>query len=291
MCAALHAFFLLRSCSSVACSPHIGTAGSGSTIEGTLFPDWAYLLFISNFWSAWLGEWGFRPLSLFVVARYRGAILPRRASSDLVAPSGGPSAGNDSGNRLGTNIQARTVARLATMIKILHALSPILQNGCPRNGRLACVAHTATEMVPRTTRLICLARLCNGNTWRLTCAAYEMARGSGQSLACNLGYTSISFACAGILLLLELSPQSRVAKLLSTLPITMIGRLSYFTYLFQTLVVGVAISLIFSSRFAVASPETAGQLTVGLVCLFLVAWLSFQLVESPILSTARRFRY
>jgi peptidoglycan/LPS O-acetylase OafA/YrhL len=261
-----------------------------STVEGPLFPSWVYLLFVSNFWSAALGEWGFRPLSLlwslaieeqfylvapFAICWLRPATAPRVLILAIVlAPLFRivMCAFGDAGKFATHFLPFCRMDALALGVLVAWLMRQPEWSAALRERYVWLVGATAALGVS----LMLLTK------WRVAPGSLALA---------TWGYSAIAFACAGGLLLLELFPRSLVARLLSLFPLTLIGRLSYFAYLFQTLVVGVAVSLFFSGRFAVANPDTTGQLAVGVVTLFLTAWASWQFVESPILSMARRFRY
>ena len=113
----------------------------------------------------------------------------------------------------------------------------------------------------------------------------------GHPALASWGYTAISLACAGTLLLLELEPRSIAARILARPSIAWVGRMSYFTYLFQTILVGLLISFIFHGRLAVEPAHSALQIVVGFLAFYTVAVLSWNWFEAPLINLARRCRY
>jgi peptidoglycan/LPS O-acetylase OafA/YrhL len=119
----------------------------------------------------------------------------------------------------------------------------------------------------------------------------KLRAGNGGFVMAAGGYTIVAGFFATVLLLLETQPATRFHRLLSLSGPVLLGRYSYFLYLFQGLAVGLIASLAFERRWAVASLDHWTLATVGLAGMLLVAALSWRYFEAPLISLGHRWAY
>ena len=116
------------------------------------------------------------------------------------------------------------------------------------------------------------------------------ATNAGRPMALG-GYTLVAAFYALLLLLTLCSPGSWWSRALGMRPLAQLGRWSYFVYLFQGLLIGLAVGLLFHRRLAVVSPANTWQFTAGLAGLLVAAALSGKFLEAPLLRWGRRHAY
>jgi peptidoglycan/LPS O-acetylase OafA/YrhL len=102
------------------------------------------------------------------------------------------------------------------------------------------------------------------------------------------GYTVVAVFYFLVLLHTELQRGSRVARTLAWAPWRLLGRYSYFIYLFHGMIVSLAVSLCFQRQFGFVHPTTWLQLGTGLAALLATAAASWHFLEQPLLAWTRR---
>jgi len=110
-------------------------------------------------------------------------------------------------------------------------------------------------------------------------ASFAMAAG---------GYTIVAVFYSALLLLADFSRGSLLTRALSLAPLVLLGRYSYFIYLFHGWIVGLIVSLLFRHQWGLAPAVDVPQLAVGLAGLFVVASLSWRWFEEPLLTATRK---
>jgi peptidoglycan/LPS O-acetylase OafA/YrhL len=260
------------------------------SIEGSVFPWWVYASFTSNFWSAYVQDWGFRPLSLLwslaieeqfyavaplVVWWIRPAALPHALLVTIVLAPILRMACCFFGDA------GRFAAHFLPFCRMDSLAMGMLVSWALRDEATLAALQRHSRWIVRVTVLAFLS-LALLTKWRVA---------PGHLALATWGYSAISLACAGSLLLLELNPRSNASAVLGRPAIAWVGRLSYFIYLFQTVLVGLAISVIFSHRLAITPAQSIWQLGVGLLVFIAAAVASWNLFETPLINLARRFRY
>ena len=124
------------------------------------------------------------------------------------------------------------------------------------------------------------------------CAVLTKLRAGNGSLPMSAwGYTVMAVFYTSWLLLCETRPASKLCQLLSATPLVLLGRWSYFVYLFQGFVTGIVVNLVFHRHLAVSAPTTWLQLMVGLTGLIVVAAASWCWFEAPFIARGRRRSY
>jgi peptidoglycan/LPS O-acetylase OafA/YrhL len=124
------------------------------------------------------------------------------------------------------------------------------------------------------------------------CVALTKLRASNGSLPMAAwGYTVVALFYTTWLLLCETRPASKLSQLLSVRPLVLLGRWSYFIYLFQSFVAGIVVNLVFHRCFAISAPTTWLQLAVGLAGLLVVAAASWRWFEAPFITWGHRQSY
>jgi peptidoglycan/LPS O-acetylase OafA/YrhL len=253
------------------------------------WPAAVYFLFSTNLWMAAVGDWGYRPLShlwsLGIEEQfYLGApwlirwIRPERIGILLLgfilfAPCVRLAL-------LAAGENSFTVAMLpfdrmdALGFGLLSAWgmrNPILRMWCERRPNL----------LPSLMGIAAVG-----------CMALTKLRAGNGSLPMSAwGYTVMAVFYSSWLLLCETHPASKLCQLLSTTPLVLLGRWSYFIYLFQGLIIGIVVSLVFRGHLAIGAPTTWLQLVVGLAGLLVVAAASWRWFETPFIAWGRRWCY
>ena len=261
----------------------------GSPPGGRPWPAAVYFLFSTNLWIAAASGWGYGPLAhlwslgieeqFYLVAPWliRWA-RPARIGILL----------------LGFVLFAvciRLLLLMAGMNALTVAMLPICRTDALGLGMLAAwgmrnpVARTWCERRPG--RLLGLMGLA-----AVGCAVLTKLRAGNGSLPMAAGGdTIIALFYTTWLLLCETRPASKLSQLLSATPLVLLGRWSYFIYLFHRFIAGIVISLVFHGRLAICAPATWLQLVVGLAGLLVAAAASWRWLEAPFTAWGRRRAY
>jgi peptidoglycan/LPS O-acetylase OafA/YrhL len=106
-----------------------------------------------------------------------------------------------------------------------------------------------------------------------------------------LAYSLISARCAAILLLACIEERGPLATLLRSRALQRCGILAYGLYLFHQPVNGLAHALVLRSVPALATVPAAALTAAALVVTFVLAELSWRLLEHPLVALGHRMRY
>jgi peptidoglycan/LPS O-acetylase OafA/YrhL len=256
---------------------------------GKPWPTAVYLTFSTNLWMSGAADWGYRPLSplwslaieeqfyLFapwllraippawigrtIFGLIAGATLSRAAMLAYgIAPLGIaflPFARMDS---IGFGLLVAWIVR-----------SPPATHWCKANQKWIILLYTLLAA-----GCVLLIKLRAGN--------------AGHAMVA-WGYTVVAGFYGLSLLWLELNLFAIPRQVLGATPLVLLGRYSYFLYLFQGLILGLAVSLVFTGQTPIRPPQKWIELGFGFVVLLLVAAASFRWLEQPILALGRRWRY
>jgi peptidoglycan/LPS O-acetylase OafA/YrhL len=266
-------------------------AGLYGPPEGRAPWSWSvYAFFVTNLWMAGTLDWGYRPLSalwslgieeqFYLAAPWLILLVPPRHILRLLVAF----------------VVLAPVTRMVLVAinpdwAFAACLLPFGRMDCIGAGfvvawlvrdaaaREWCGQHRAAllgGLAIATAGLAFLTKLGAGN------ASRPMAAG---------GYTIVAVFYAFTLLLTLVSPGTLWARLLGFPPLVQLGRWSYFVYLFQGLMTGLTVGLLFHHRLAIDAPESWLQLAAGAAGLLLAAGVSGRFFEAPLIRWGQRHSY
>lgn len=256
-------------------------------------PPWplpVYLSFSTNLWMAQALDWGFRPLShlwslgieeqFYLLVPILIRLVPVRRIPWMI----------------GSLIIFAPVSRWLIVGQTPdHSLAAGMLPFCRSDGLglgmlVAWIVRSPAAIQWCRNRSGVLVAILAATT--LGCILLTKVRaGNGSFLMAMGGYSVVALFYAAILLYLELNRDGRAARMLTYAPLRLIGRYSYFLYLFQGLIICLAVGVFFHGRFALVLPVNLVQVLVGLTALVGTSALSWRYLESPILILGRRFSY
>ncbi len=257
---------------------------------GAPWPMAVYLFFVTNLWMAAGGDWGYRPLSplwslgieeqFYLVAPWLIRFVPRARTHwlllafALLAPFA----------RLMLIATGRDFAFAASMLPFgrMDSLGlGMLAAWLVRSPAAGAWFRQRRAFLPG---LIILAGL--------GCATLTKLRaGNASSIMAAWGYSVVAVFYAGLLLFGEIRRDSRLNRVLSITPLVLLGRYSYFLYLFQGFAIGLVVGIVFHARLMITNAESWPQLAVGFAGLLALAALSWHWLESPLIALGRRRTY
>lgn len=254
------------------------------------WPMPAYLLFTTNLWMAAAGQWGFLPLAhLWSLAIEEQFYLAAPALVWIAKTKWLPLV-------LGGVVVFALSFRLGVLLSgpersLVAAMLPFGRMDGIGLGMLVAWLLRRPESRARCAhhRPVLLASLIIGAAGCALLTRMHAINGGPEMAA--WGYTWVSLWFATFVLYLETNPGSRFRTLLSLRPIVALGRYSYFIYLFQFLVPGLAVGLFFHHRAAIVPLSSWVELTAGLAVLLLAAMASWRWIESPLIARGRRQAY
>ncbi len=256
-------------------------------------PPWTpgvYLLFVTNLWMAAAGDWGYRPLaqlwSLAIEEQFYlvAPLLIRFARPTHIAWL------------LLAFMAGAPLARLALLaVKPDAALAAGMLPFCRMDG-LGAGMLVAWVMRGAAARAWCEQRrtllVAVGATAAVGCTVLTKLRAGNAGFAMAAGGDTVVAVFYGTLLLLVLTHRgTRLNRVLATAPLTLLGRYSYFLYLFQGVIIGLTVGLAFHGQLAVVAPTTWLELAAGIAVLLAAAHVSWRWFESPLLALGRRLAY
>lgn len=122
------------------------------------------------------------------------------------------------------------------------------------------------------------------------CAALCVRKNNSLALA-SWGYTAIAVFDGLLLLLLYEPAHSWIRKVFSSPVLRTYGKYSYFIYLFQVMLVGPALGILFHGSWRAPAPTTGFEALIAFVLPLPLAWASWRWFEEPLLGLGRRRRY
>jgi peptidoglycan/LPS O-acetylase OafA/YrhL len=106
------------------------------------------------------------------------------------------------------------------------------------------------------------------------------------------GYTCLGVFYASLLYAVVDRQPARLVAVLSWRPLVSLGRLSYFIYLWHTIVMAsIAHYLLGHVDFGLDSPAAFGVLVASLGVTWGLAWISWQVFEGPLIRLGHRYAY
>lgn len=257
---------------------------------GAPWPWPVYALFVPNLWMAGSLDWGYRPLSalwslgieeqFYLVAPLLVLRVPRDRLPWLLAAF----------------IILAPVTRMALTFYrsdwfFAASLLPFGRTDCLGAGFLVAwvVREPAARAWGERHRAVLLAGLlaaAMGMLWLTRLGATN----AGRTMALG-GYSMVAVFYALILWFTVTSPDSWWTRRLGFPPLVLLGRWSYFIYLFQGLVIGLTVGALFHHRLAVVNPATWFELAAGGAGLLLAAGLSHKFLETPLVRWGQRHAY
>jgi len=267
------------------------TAGLyGPPAGGEPWPWAVYTFFMTNLWMAGTLSWGYQPLAalwslgieeqFYLAAPWLILLTPRRYILILLTAI----------------VVAAPLVRLALLTinggwSIAASMLPFGRMDCIGSGFIVAwlVRHAPARAWCARQRLVLLGSLALLTAGMMLLTQRQAGNGSLPMAAG--GYTVAALFYALILLLTLLSPGTAWTRLLGWAPLVLLGRWSYFIYLFQGLATGLAIGLLFHQRLAVIAPAGWLQLAAGTGGLLLAAGLSWKFFETPLVRWGQRHTY
>jgi peptidoglycan/LPS O-acetylase OafA/YrhL len=253
-------------------------------------PAWSYFTFTSNHGMAWLGAWDIDVLAVmwslsveeqfylvapWVIRWIRPVTLPRILLS---------------------MIAVAWVCRIAARFHDPSGITSYVLMPCRMDdfafGILAAWAVRSTSArawtanhLPHLRWPLLLATL------PLLVLTFLQVQTEGWQLPLY-GYTCLGLWYASVLYTVVARQPAGLVAILSWVPLVSLGRLSYFIYLWHTLVLAsVARRILGGVNFTLASPGTVGVLAVALAATWGLAWISWRIFEGPLIRLGQRHAY
>ena len=256
----------------------------------SLLPAWVYALFVSNHGMAWLGSWDAGPLSVMWS-------LAVEEQFYLVAP---------------WVIRWTPPARLPQVLLALVLLAWLCRLGARLHDPAGFSSHLLMPcrmdafgfgmLVAWAVRSEAARAWLEKNVpdWRLPLL---VAAPPLVGLTCRgvrldewhlplYGYTCLGVFYASLVYVVVVRRPARLTALLSWPPLVSLGRLSYFVYLWHSIIVaGLAHRLLGRVDFTLTSPAAAGVVIASLSLTWALAWISWQCFEGPLIRLGQRHAY
>ncbi len=255
-----------------------------------LFPGWVYGTFLTNVALAANQAWDWLPLSvLWSLAIEEQFYLAAPWVSRLLPPA-----------RLPWFAAGMVLAALLLRLGLLtwfpgghfaaHVLMPTRMDGLAL-GLLAAWAVRAEAAKPALKRLAVRWRqfLAIG---ALGLAALTLLRpAAGGFTLCVWGYSFLSFFFAGLILIAHSVQPRSVSRLLTWVPLTHLGRCSYFIYLWHAIIGVTVIRWLGGTPFEVRSPSDVAVVAAAIAATWFAATLSWRYLEAPLIAWGHRRAY
>ena len=255
-----------------------------------LFPAWIYALFLTNFAFAWAQAWDWLPLSVlwtlaveeqfyliapWVVRALRRPRIPRLALGLVVAAELARLAMIAAFPGRPLAIHVLTLFRMDTLALGVF-VAWLVRAGSPGKWMGFLKDHGASGL------LLALAVL----------AAVDLGQPSQGSRSLALyGYLAIAMAYALIVLIVAWVRPPAATRLLSWRPLALLGRHSYFIYLWHGLLGGTLIRCLGGPDFTLQTAPGLLLVVLAVAATWAAAALSWRYLEGPLVAWGRRHAY
>jgi peptidoglycan/LPS O-acetylase OafA/YrhL len=254
------------------------------------FPAWVYFLFLTNVAVGAAAHWDWMPLSVMWSLAveeqfYLGApwlIRSLRGSSVPVAAVALAAAAEVL--RVGVRLAFPQSALL------VHAFTPFRMDSLALGILGSWVARTgedgsARRWLERRWRAAMGASLA-----ALLCLA-ALRPAEGSMLMAAAGYAVISISCGLLVTVVSVVRPPAINRFLGMRWLTTLGKLSYFIYLWHTLVPPLLARWLAGPDFVLDSWRAAGVVALSVAPVLAAAWASRKWFEGPIIRWSHRFSY